>query len=132
VIRDRYVMHAALLRREAQVTAHLTRDLIAIPAQRTGVRGPTDRGGDGARCALSRPSGRDDFVVDEMEPDRLRSLGIVLVVVAADRLADHRAQLREVVCFGDDRGAHGVGDVAAFLGLFDDKTGSRSWAGSGG
>jgi hypothetical protein len=50
-IGNRHVMLTALLRREAQMTAHLTRDLLAVSAQRAGeltareIARVTDHGG---------------------------------------------------------------------------------------
>jgi len=55
-----------------------------------------------------------------MQPDRLGSLG-VHVEVAAHGIADHRAQLLEVVGFGHDRSADRARDVPAFRDFLDDQ-----------
>ena len=49
-----------------------------------------------------------------MQADHLRPIGIRIVEVTADGVADHLAELIEIIRFGDDRCADRVGDVPGF------------------
>jgi hypothetical protein len=62
---------------------------------------------------------RDDFVVHQVEADRLRSIGII--EVTADRVTGRLTELIEIVRFGENRGPNGARDVPAFGRFLDDK-----------
>jgi hypothetical protein len=66
----------------------------------TSTRTPANR----ARRALRR----DDFIVHEMQPDHLRPAAIRIIEVTKDGVADHLAELVEIIRFGDDRRANRV------------------------
>jgi hypothetical protein len=59
---------------------------------------------------------RDDFVVNQMEPDRARAIGIL--EVATHRIADRVAELIEVVGFREDRSANAACDVATAVEVY--------------
>src|SRR5512146_1149572 len=75
-----------------------------------------------ASRALARQphaSGRDDFVVYEVQPDDLWPTGFVEVAVHG--VADRRAERVEIVRLGDVRRANAARGVAAFGGVGDEK-----------
>src|SRR5258708_8502729 len=115
VVGDRHVMFAALLGRESHVAARLSRDGVSVAAERRCEVAP----GEIARQPHSLR--RDDFIVDAMQSDHLRPVRIRLIEVTADGVADHLAELLEIIRFGDDRRADGVGDVPALVGVLDDE-----------
>ncbi len=114
VIRDGDVMLAPLLGREPQVTPGLARHRVAVAAER--VREIS------ARDIAREPHhlGGDDFVVDQMESDRLRSLGI-LVEVTAHGIAHHLSQALQIIRLGEDSCAQSTSGVAPFRRVFDEK-----------
>ena len=114
VIRDSDVMLTALLRREPHVAPCLARHGVSIAAEHASEL---------AAREIARETHHlrgDDFVVHQVESDRLRPLG-VLVEVTAHGVADHHSELLEVISFGDDRRTDRVRDVPAFGGFLDDK-----------
>ena len=121
MIRDRDMMLATLLGREAHLAAGFARHRVTEAMECAHEVTPRQIEGQphaGRACGALR---RDDFIVHAMEPDHLRPLGVPLIVVTPYRFADHHAQLVQVIRLGDDRGADSVGNVSAFRSILDDK-----------
>lgn len=71
------------------------------------------------RAASEPRSGRDNFVVHEMQPDRLGSISVF--EVASNGVADFIAKSVEVVRFGENRCANCVRSVPALGGFLDEE-----------
>lgn len=117
VVRDRDVVDAALLGGEAHVAAGLSRDLVAITPECPGELAAREIAGE------PHASSRDDFVVDEVQPDRRRAVG--LLEVTADGLSNGLPQSLQGIRLGENRGADGVCRIPAFGGFFDQKENFR-------
>lgn len=74
-----------------------------MPTRRLAWSGAEFAGKVASRQVARKPHalGGDDFIVHEMQPDHLGPSGISFIEVTANRVADHRAELVEVIGFGD-------------------------------
>lgn len=107
------MMFAAQLRREAHVTAGLTRYRVASAAQsaRQVMSGKVARRPYHSRC--------DHFVAYVMQPNHLWPLTIL--VVASDGVSHRLAKLCQIVRLGEDRCSDCARDVAPRGGFLDDE-----------
>lgn len=121
---DRHAVLAGLGGDQPQVAARLPNgDVAALAAQQACQLPPGEVPG--------AASDGQHLVADPVEADDRRAVGGV--EVAVDRVADHGAQLLQIVGLGHDGRAQGSGDVAALRGLLDGEdelAGSHAWDGT--